>query len=878
MPEEQGNPEDVFGPEDHVVVDPNTNEKYTVTGNEAVRDALSRGYELHTEQPNFRGIVVRNNAGALEEVDPATARRMIASGSGQIVPYDDLTRDQERRVYDNPLVAGVSAAARGATFGLSDQAASIVDKSWGSDAERLRRQNPYADLTGEILGGGATLLATGGASSVGAAAARGTAALGFEAGGLATRVAAGVAAGGLEGAAFSVGKELSEAALQGRELDSAKITQALGHGFMLGGALGGALPVVGAGVRSAASKVSSIAEEAADRALNKVLSLPGSALPEGSLKEAALQYAAKKTLEGTGGNPATIRAILESQGTREAADSILSKEVPTILGKQPGALLPRAEQKVGVDLIRDTARSDLESSLAQVDTVSRGRGPDIANIARRAQEEVLAPLEGKVFGSPELSELRSRVADISSLKDYRVSFSGLHSISEELGALASKSSGDVALGLSKIESIISDEINRGVTQASKELGVDLASSIKTQSEKYMASKALSEALGQGIQKEAAGAPGAAYNTVKDLFSGNALTQLGAAGGAAVAGPAGAAVGTAIGAVANAAMNRIKTLYGDQMVSTALRALAEGSPARMSAMVDGLVGSSVATFLKKTVAAPVKAASSVAEVALRNKAGTANAIEESIRSHIFGQRTSTQPQDASSKQKRLSMSERVANAKKQVDLGGASSAEVAAVKSALMATQGERQAILQEAINSAPPDVAAVLKGQLDSSNATTTFLLSLIPMSSNQVSSLTPQAEQPRMSKSEVDALVTAMRVAADPLSVVDSLQKGTLSNVEVAALQATAPAVYNNLVTSVQAQLSSMEEPLPYKEAVQLSTLLGVSGDPSLDPSTMLWLQEAYAPSQQPQQQQAVSSAQPFPKRAKIDYSHSWELIHEEP
>jgi len=144
------------------------------------------------------------------------------------------------------------------------------------------------------------------------------------------------------------------------------------------------------------------------------------------------------------------------------------------------------------------------------------------------------------------------------------------------------------------------------------------------------------------------------------------------------------------------------------------------------------------------------------------------------------------------------------------------------------------------------------------------------------MSSLTPQAEQPRMSKSEVDTLVVSMRVAADPLSVLDSMEKGTLSSTEVNALRATAPDVYGRLVTTVQAQLQSMEEPLPYKEAVQLSTLLGISGDPSMEPATMSWIQEAYAPQQPPQQQPAMSS-QPAPARKSIDYSHSWELIREE-
>lgn len=873
MADPQGTTEEVIDQNDHYVVDPETGDKYTVNGNEALVDALRRGYNLSEEQPNFRGIPVRGTGG-VQELSPSEAQRAIITGQGEAVPYGDYVRDQERKVYDNPLVAGTAAAARGATLGLSDLVTSSLDASWGADATRLRQQNPYADIAGEVLGGGASLLATGGAGGLGRLAGRGVVGLGTEAGGLASRVAAGAVAGGVEGAAFSVGKELSDAALQGREVDSAKITQALGHGLLLGGAIGGALPVAGAAASAAKKKLSTLAEEAVNNAIQKATGVAEGGVLGETAREAALRVAAKKQLEATGGSAAALQELLNNPSLRSSADSILATEAPTAIGKAPGTLLSRTEQKAGVDIVRDRAARELETSLQQVDTVSRGVGPNISSIATRAQAEVLAPLEGKVFGSSDLSSLRSRVSDISALKDYRVSYSGLHSISEEVGALAAKASGEEAKGLIKLQGIIQDEIQKGVETASRELGTDLATELRAQSDKLAAAKAVSTALSEGIAKETAGSLSEATSAVRSLFSGSALTQLGASAGAAVGGPAGAAIGTAAGSVANAAFNRIKTLYGDQAVATAIRAMVDGSPARLSAMVDGLIGSSTAKYVGKAVKAVTTPVAATGKAAARGAAASLPNAERMIRERLFGQPAQDTKEPP---RKMVPMKDRIRNASAQVEKGGASSQQVTQVRDALLATQGERDLILQEAISLAPPDVAAVLKGQLASSNATTQFLISLIPPSSNQMSSLTPQAEQPRMSKSEVDTLVVSMRVAADPLSVLDSMEKGTLSSTEVNALRATAPDVYGRLVTTVQAQLQSMEEPLPYKEAVQLSTLLGVAGDPSLDPTTMSWLQEAYTPAQ-PQQQQPVSTAaQPSPTRKNIDYSRSWELIREE-
>ena len=62
----------------------------------------------------------------------------------------------------------------------------------------------------------------------------------------------------------------------------------------------------------------------------------------------------------------------------------------------------------------------------------------------------------------------------------------------------------------------------------------------------------------------------------------------------------------------------------------------------------------------------------------------------------------------------------------------------------------------------------------------------------------------------------------------------------------------------------------------MQLSILLGIPGDPSMNPAAMLWLQEGYAPAAPPQQPPAMSS-QPAPTRGKIQSARDWEVFKEE-
>ena len=77
---------------------------------------------------------------------------------------------------------------------------------------------------------------------------------------------------------------------------------------------------------------------------------------------------------------------------------------------------------------------------------------------------------------------------------------------------------------------------------------------------------------------------------------------------------------------------------------------------------------------------------------------------------------------------------------------------------------------------------------------------------------------------------------------MLDSLKAGKISKGQVEALKAVYPSLYGQIQTEVQAQLDARTEPLPYRKALELSTLLGVVGSPTLDPRFIKAVQASYA------------------------------------
>ena len=182
----------------------------------------------------------------------------------------DFEDYRNRQLYGNSEIrAGLEGAARGATFGLSDQLLTY----YGAEPEGLRgreEQNPVASTVGELTGIGVPLLLSGG-SSAAATGARAVGALPLAAqsagraveGAVASRLAGAavkeglagaiartvpkVAGSAVEGAFYGAGSAISEDALGKHELTAEHLLASAGLGALIGGAASGAISLAGEG-------------------------------------------------------------------------------------------------------------------------------------------------------------------------------------------------------------------------------------------------------------------------------------------------------------------------------------------------------------------------------------------------------------------------------------------------------------------------------------------------------------------------------------------------------------------------------------------------------------------------------------------------------
>lgn len=188
---------------------------------------------------------------------------------------------QDARSLGGKVKTAGEALARGATVGLSDVAlTTALGDDYRAAALARQQENPALSTAGEVAGAVAPILASGGTglasrgvTALGAPA-RGVAALGRGGEALAaaalrragatgatalgrvgTKALTMAAGGAVEGAAYGVGKEISDAALGDTEITAEKILAGAEDGALFGGLGGGILGGAGAAVGEAGKKI-----------------------------------------------------------------------------------------------------------------------------------------------------------------------------------------------------------------------------------------------------------------------------------------------------------------------------------------------------------------------------------------------------------------------------------------------------------------------------------------------------------------------------------------------------------------------------------------------------------------------------------------------
>lgn len=111
-----------------------------------------------------------------------------------------------------------------------------------------------------------------------------------------------------------------------------------------------------------------------------------------------------------------------------------------------------------------------------------------------------------------------------------------------------------------------------------------------------------------------------------------------------------------------------------------------------------------------------------------------------------------------------------------------------------------------------------------------------------------------------------------DPSSVLEDLEAGTLTPEGVEALREVYPAMYRELTRQVMEQIADLDEPPPYEERVEMSLLLGMPLDPSMEPAFVTAMQATYI-QQEPQTPPSSAQARPVPNLAGHSLSQTQRL-----
>jgi len=782
------------------------------TGGDTLRDYLANGYTVSKNQPNFRGVPVRLPDGSAAELDPQRAEEAIRSGGADVIDRGTLLADQERQVFGGgagQTAAAAAGLARGATLGLSDVVAGAIDPTLPAGLRQLQEANPATSTATEMGGNIASLLATGGGAGLGSLATRGAVKLGAVEGGLAARALAGAAVGAAEMGAIEAGRELSQATLQERETSAARVAEAFGHGALLGGAFGGALPLAGAAFGGVTERLGvKVAEgESFVQAVARQLEDEFAAKSVGAMKKQFREF----TGESFARTGAKDRAVEMAQ---EMALQPLERKVAMNAAamREAGERITAAADTLSAAGVRAEVAPVVEGITAKAASFAERSGPQFKAAAREAETWV--------------ADLRANAGDgdVKKLLQFKRDLGGSTAWDPRLDAFKTPAEA--------LKRDLYHQVDDLIVRTGESTGDDaFRDAWRAANRDSQAARWIKGSLDEKLAGQANRAMGLSE-------------QIGGAAGFVVGGglnPVGL-----LTAAAGAGVQRLIKSYGADVGTLAARAFRTGDTKVISSIVD----SSIAQGVGKMLSGTAKATSRLAPIV---------AADAATRTALLGR--SLAPVGPRAVDRRAPP-------------GGASPQQTAKIRATIEQSAEQQRQAIGAAMAAAPPEVAATLRGQLGASERATTYLLSKIPLSGNQKNTLTPQAEAPRLTKAQLDELVTAARVVADPLSVLESLERGTLQRTEVEALRVAAPGLYQQIRTEVQTQLSTREEPLPYRQALQLSQLLGVVGHPSLSPASIQAIQTSYAPPAQSDQPAPPVSA---PKRT-ISTTKDWSLTSEEP
>lgn len=826
-------------PADPIVVEDNQGSQWTVDASELSEYVRSGQYQIAPDQYQVnpgQGIPVYQN-GKLGYLPSTQADAAIRAFDADAAPSGVVAADEDKRFYSTPLQTARAASAgllRGATLGLSDQALTRIDPTLAPELQGLQRANPNLTTATELGGAVAPFLlgggALGGAARAIGAPVRAVGAVGEAAGALGSRLggvafnaggsalgaagarAVGAAArGAAEFGLFEGGREISQAALEQRDIDGDKLLAAMGHGALMGAALGGAGSVAMSGGRAVAGAAADAAAGAGRALVEKGRDLGAQALEAAS----PLVERGKAAVEG-GVERLKASGALETLGREQAIKSLGGnlKHVEEFAKFSP-ELQERGIQKI-LDISGDAAtgkvyaRAEMaqraEAALARdgaevgklvKELHASGVVADMKTFIREQRAGVVQKLEGKID-----PDLKKAVKEVDGWYDELANAHGdPRQVWETKHTLGKRI--DWGAGSENAANELKKDLYFGLD---RELGkLAEASGVGGGNFKDLWRKA-NDDFQLSLWARDASKKGAASELRNNMFGmGEYLT-----GGAMVAATGGlAAVPFALAA---AGAKNLAGRYGSQAVSQAL--LRPGSIDAMISHVDAQIGGKARALLTQGKEVGGKVLGAAKEAAAQGKEGATKAGADLV--------------EAASK----AADKSAAAARGGVREAATRSAEFTERRDQLQSYQAARAAAPQA--STLPPGVtAAVDRGAA--------FLAGKMPVRA-QVKTVDPRDPARMPSDADQARWLRYARAVDKPLEVMEQIRQGVASREAVEALKAVYPRLFAQIQGEVQTAIAGREQPLTTDERKKLAYLLDLPATAAHNPATGAAVQAALA------------------------------------
>ena len=208
------------------------------------------------------------------------------------------------------------------------------------------------------------------------------------------------------------------------------------------------------------------------------------------------------------------------------------------------------------------------------------------------------------------------------------------------------------------------------------------------------------------------------------------------------------------------------------------------------------------------------------------------------------------------------------------VGGAAAVDVDhALQKASAETRGEAFARMADSVRAGPAaqpmvvDSAAPGTGQAmrDVIQRGMQFLATKLPPGQEAPS---PFYKAPPPSAESVAKFARYVKVVKDPLTILDSLNHGTVSSEEIEAVKAVYPRLYDQIKDTMVTEIQNRTEPLPESKSVRVGVLFGIPTIPLLEPGNYQVVQASYTVQLTPPKQGAA----PTPPPSKISQSFATE------